>query len=329
MGLSASIHRRAFHDMKRILSITAIVVAIAFAALYRSASTGDGRNAQAYTAASDDIGKAQAGMPAGAARIETTHYAIVSTASHEHAVRVGTATESLYRAYADFFAETIAPPSTLPRAKLKLRLYRDRAEFQANNRSRPWAEAYYLKPVCHAYVAHDKSNPYHWMIHEATHQLNTEVAGFKRRPWIEEGLATYFGSSRILDGELFPGAIDPTAYPIWWLSTFPTSGDRMADTAARRWIPLRALLTGEGAPPIDRNVNLYYIQYWSLTHFLFHYEDGRHAAGYKRLIADGGDFDEFERLIGPADRIEREWYDYLQKIVKDMRRLEDGTASRT
>ena len=54
----------------------------------------------------------------------------------------------------------------------------DREEFQRNNRSRPWAEAYYVRPACYAYYGGGRENPHHWMLHEAVHQLNTEVAKY-------------------------------------------------------------------------------------------------------------------------------------------------------
>ena len=56
-------------------------------------------------------------------------------------------------------------------------------EFKAHNRSQPWAEAYYAERVCHAYLDPTKPNPYHWLLHEAVHQLNREYAGIaKERP---------------------------------------------------------------------------------------------------------------------------------------------------
>lgn len=65
-----------------------------------------------------------------------------------------------------------------------------------------------------------------------------------------------------------------------------------------------AIITGKDALNIDSDVNRYYIQYWCLTHFMFHHEDGRHADAYKRLIIEGGSLENFERIIGPADKID-------------------------
>jgi hypothetical protein len=246
---------------------------------------------------------------------ETPRYRIITTADATQTEQVAQAVEALHDAYLDFFREQLPNANgSSPAKKLKLTLYRDRRQFQAYNNSLPWAEAYYLTPMCHAYYVKGAPNPYHWMVHEATHQLNTEIARFKRAPWIDEGLGTYFGTSRFVNGQLRLGEIDPDTYPIWWLSSFSMSGDVDADIAAERWIPLRAFLTGEGAPPMSGRVNQYYMQYWSLTHFLFHYENGRYADAYKRLIAEGGTLANFERRIGPVDRVQREWYGYLLQL---------------
>ncbi len=234
--------------------------------------------------------------------------------------QVADAVESLYVAHAQVFAADRAPATA--HGKLKLTLYAHQAQFKANNRSMPWAEAYYRRPICYAYYAKDEANPYHWMVHEATHQLNAEVSGFPKYKWVDEGLATYFGTSRIeFDasgrGKLVPGKIDPDAYPIWWLTNSGLTGSLDKDIEAGRWIPIRALITGIDAPNVASNVNRYYIQYWSLSHFLFHGGNGRYAEDYKRLIAEGGSLANFERLIGPADRIEYEWYRDLQDRIAE------------
>lgn len=261
----------------------------------------------------------------GAKLIETAHYTITSTADAAQTQQVADAAEALYSAYAAFFPGKAA---SAPRNRLKLTLYAHQAQFKANNRSLPWAEAYYLRPICYAYYAKNESNPYHWMVHEATHQLNAEVSGFPKTRWVDEGLATYFGTSRIEPGtsepgtsgrgKLVPGKIDRDAYPIWWLTNSGLTGSLDKDIDEGNWVPIRALITGIDAPSIASNVNGYYIQYWSLSHFLFHGENGRYAAGYKRLIAEGGSLANFERLIGPADRVEYEWYRYLQGEIAEL-----------
>ena len=247
-------------------------------------------------------------IPPDAAVEETDHYRIHYTGTPEQARRVGDTVEMLYSAYTSVF------PQTAPAApgKLLVVLYKDRTEFKRNNRSSAWAEAYYMQPACYAYFDAAAENPHHWMMHEATHQLARQVSGFRRNRWIDEGLASYFGTSYIGDNGVQVGAIDAKAYPIWWLGHFQPSGDPASDAAAGKFIPLEVLLTGQGGPPVDLKFNLYYVDAWSLTHFMFHYANGKYAQAYRQFLAQGATLDDFVSLIGPVEKIQAEWYPYLQ-----------------
>lgn len=257
-----------------------------------------------------DGGEAVAG-PA-APPIRSPHFALRSSATPAESAAVLAAMEALHAAYARFFAAELA--GRPPPGAMQLALYADRAEFQRNNTSRPWAEAFYRHPVSHAYVARGVENPHHWMLHEVTHQLNREWAGFRRVQWVEEGLASYFGTSRLVEGSLRVGEVDPDTYPVWWLPAARLSGDFARDVQVGQVIPLRELMAG-GGPGIDRNVNLYYIHYWSLTHFLLEHDGGRYAAGYRRFIASPQPLD-FEATVGDLATIEAEWYDYLLEMTR-------------
>jgi uncharacterized protein YegP (UPF0339 family) len=247
------------------------------------------------------------GLPADATLLRTAHFTIHSTATAEQTTRVAAAAEALEAAYAARFGAT--PPGK----RFELVLYADRDQFKRDNHSRPWAEAYYLAPRCYAYYS-DDANPYHWMLHEATHQLLRESSGYRPAKWINEGIASYFGASRLENGVLREGTIDADAYPIWWLPAWTLTGDLHADIAAGRIIPLRQLIEDTG-PPIDQNVNLYYLHYWSLSHFLLQYDHGRYAAGYTALVARGGSLADFEALVGPVERIEAQWYGYVRQVT--------------
>jgi hypothetical protein len=77
------------------------------------------------------------------------------------------------------------------------------------------------------------------------------------------------------------------------------------------------VISGSG-PPIGERVNLYYIEFWSLTHFLFHYQGGRYARGYRRLISRGGSIGDFEATIGPIDQVQQQWYAYLEQRIDEV-----------
>lgn len=273
-------------------------------------SRADARRGAARPATSTQAGRTPPPLLPAAVTTETVHYRIHSTATPAQTAQVAQAVESLHAGYAALF-----PSTPTRREKLALVLYRDRAQFKRNNHSRPWAEAYYLPPRSYAYFDANARNPYHWMLHEATHQLMREVSGFPRRKWIDEGVAAYLGASRLVDGTLRAGDPDPDAYPTWWLREYAPSGNLAQDIASGRIIPLQQLVSGRGGPDENRYFNLYYVHYWSLSHFLFHYRGGEYAPGYRRLIAEGGSVDAFERLIGALPQIQREWYAYFQEQV--------------
>lgn len=251
-------------------------------------------------------------IPPNAAMRETDHYRIHYTAAAEQADRVASAVEKLYAGYTSVFPPTGAAAP----GKLILVLYRDRTEFRSNNRSSAWAEAYYIKPACYAYFDAEAENPYHWMLHEATHQLARQVSGFRRNRWIEEGLASYFSASKLDASGVQLGTLDAKAYPIWWVGHFQLTGDPARDAAAGKFIPIEVLLTGQGGPNPDLKFNLYYVDAWSLTHFMFHYENGKYADAYKQFLAQGSTLDAFVSLIGPIEKIQAEWYQYLQEQAR-------------
>ncbi|MDB6059079.1 MAG: putative lipoprotein [Verrucomicrobiales bacterium] len=143
----------------------------------------------------------------------TAHFEIASTAQPDQIERVGNILELLYAAYSNKFSSVPTFQHTHP--KLKVRLYKSRDEFRKVNPSVGWAEAFYSRGLCHAYFSDKEANPYQWMLHEAVHQLNHEVAGFDLEKWLEEGLAEYFSCSRIRTNELAVGTIDLNTNPVW------------------------------------------------------------------------------------------------------------------
>lgn len=200
-----------------------------------------------------------------------------------------------------------------------MRLYDTRDEFRSANGIEGWAEALYRRPVCHQYFAADKPNPYHWMVHEATHQLAAEVAGLKLPKWLNEGLAGCFASGRISGGRLDLDEVDVNTYPAWWIGLIATSGQLEDDKSGGSVIPLRAIVSGRGGPKLDARVNLYYLHWWTLVRFLME----EHRDGLAELLRSKGDEAAFEKWVGPFDEVEREWY---RSVLELKKRLEGVTT---
>lgn len=245
----------------------------------------------------------------------TQNFAIHSSATKEQTASVGSSVEALHRSYVTLFEPEVQ------KSQFQLILFKDQAEFKKHNRSSPWAEAYYKRPYSFAYAANGE-NPYHWMLHEVTHQLLTEASGYKLRRWLNEGMATYLGSSKISGNVLQVGNPDKAAYPIWWLAEVRFD-QASKPTFSGSPIPSLQEIIEESGPPVGENVNSYYIAWWSLVHFLMQGDGGTHRQGAIELLKEGGSPESFQRLIGNYADIEPSWHHHLQSLTN----ADTGTSS--
>jgi len=242
--------------------------------------------------------------------IETTHHKVYSTATQQQTADMARALELLYAAYSNRLGAVSGCQYEHPR--LQLKFYKDRNEMRRINPSLGWAEAFYREPYCRAYYSADEINPYHWMLHESVHQLNHEVAHLKLTHWLEEGLAEYFSTSRLMADKLAVGQIDLNTYPVWWLDDLATSTNLAENLKNGSVIPLRAVITDHGGPSMDTHFNLYYLHWWTLTYFLFESEKYHDRA--LQLLQSGGQLEDFEKLIGPVEQVQTEWHDYVRHL---------------
>ena len=242
--------------------------------------------------------------------IETGRHKIFSTATRAQTEDVAAALHQLYTAYSNRFAALPGFQTNHPRMQIKL--YRDRAEMRRINPGLGWAEAFYSKPYCRAYYSAEEINPYHWMLHESVHQLNEEVAHLRLEKWLSEGLAEYLSTSRLHPAGLAVGQIDRNTYPVWWIDELATSASLAENLTNGSVISLRALITNRGGPSMKEQFNLYYLHWWTLTHFIF--ESDAHRANATKLLQRGGGLAAFEELIGPVEKVQAEWHAYVREL---------------
>ena len=247
---------------------------------------------------------------------QTGHYIIYSTATPDQTTEIGRVAEIVYAGYRRLADQLECDINSHPR--LKIKLFRDQKEFRRCTRARSWAEAFYRKPYCYQYYSSEEINPYHWMMHEATHQLNAEVAQLTLPQWLDEGLACYVSTSRIVDGSLDLGQVDTNTYPVWWLGSMSISGDLESDKRNGTIIPLRSIISGRGGPDIDDYFNLYYLHWWSLTHFLMEFEGGAYRPALRRLLAGQADLSAFEEHVGPIETVETQWYEHVLHLKRNL-----------
>jgi hypothetical protein len=77
-------------------------------------------------------------------------------------------------------------------------------------------------------------------------------------------------------------------------------------------IPLRAIITNTGGPSLNQEFNLYYLHWWTLTHFIF--ENPKYRKSAMELLQRGGGLDAFEQTIGSVNAVEPEWFRHVRLI---------------
>jgi len=75
---------------------------------------------------------------------------------------------------------------------------------------------------------------------------------------------------------------------------------------------LRAIITNRGGPSLNSHFNLYYLHWWTLTHFVF--ESPRCREHALELVRRGGSLEALEQTLGPVDQVQVEWHNYVRHL---------------
>ena len=63
---------------------------------------------------------------------------------------------------------------------------------------------------------------------------------------------------------------------------------------------------------MNQHFNLYYLHWWTLTHFIF--ESSKYGDAGMALLQHGGTLDAFEKDIGSVDSISAGWFGHVRRI---------------
>ncbi len=239
----------------------------------------------------------------------TAHFVIDTTATPAQAALTGDVLEALYRGYHRRFVGTDGSPHVGP---LRVRLHATLDELRTVNPGMGWRMSFYEGHLSHSFYDAGWSNATHWVAHEVGHQLAEEVSHYKPEQWLDEGLASYVATSPAGDDSGSFATIDWTSYPARRVRMMATAPDLATSVQNGSIIPLRAIVTGAGGPPVEERPVLYYLHWWTLTRFLL--EHPRHRQVTTELLRSGGHLADVERLCGPLDEVEREWFAYVRSL---------------
>jgi hypothetical protein len=156
-----------------------------------------------------------------------------------------------------------------------------------------------------------KPRVHHVIQHEGFHQVAFALFQDNLPPWVNEGLAEFFGEGIMVDGQLIIGQTNPRVI---------AAIKEAIET--RAYIPFVQMLNMDGqswnANVSNGSAKMQYEQAWSMVHFLVYGEGGRYSdafSDYLRLLNVGmRSYDAFVRAFGTDDvtGFERRWIDFAQ-----------------
>lgn len=154
-------------------------------------------------------------------------------------------------------------------------------------------------------IAGDQTNGTTWHVvqHEGFHQFAHAVIRGELPPWVNEGIAEYFGES-LFTGDAFVTGIVPP----WRLKRLQEE----INAGRLKSVKQMMLLSG-GAWNAQMKIENY-DQAWSMVHFLAHGENGRYQdafVNFMRLIGRGLQWQQaWLQTFGSAADFEQHWKDY-------------------
>jgi hypothetical protein len=148
---------------------------------------------------------------------------------------------------------------------------------------------------------HPTLSTWHTLQHEGFHQFAHAVIGGQLPPWLNEGLAEYFGEGIFTGDGFITGYVPP-----WRLARLKREIDTL--------LPFRQMMSLTSGQWNDRLNLADYDQAWSMVQFLVHGDGERYQkplAACIREISSGKPFNQaWLDTIGPADGFEQRWRAY-------------------
>jgi hypothetical protein len=233
--------------------------------------------------------------------MDSTHYHLWTSASASRGSQALGAAEILHRSW------TAWAGTSHGKRRHNLRLFASRSEMRRALPGLGWAEAIYHDDLCDQYDDPHAERPWHWLVHEGTHQLAAEDARLHLPRWANEGLACLFSASRTRNKSLVLGSVDAETYPVWWLRRKPLAGTLQQDLARGNLVLPSRILSEPDTLDISSSVNAHYLTWWSMAHF-FHTTD---SVAWRNWVFHDGSKAGLLRRYGPAATLDARWYKHV------------------
>jgi hypothetical protein len=226
----------------------------------------------------------------------------------------------LDRMYEEFSRRLAALPPRAPE-KLNVYVFAKRADYLRTLKARYGLDGggtggmFFINPLGSGLAFWTEKLPvrriHHVIQHEGFHQFAYSRFGGDLPPWVNEGLAEFFGESVLVGDDFILGQSTPTV--------IEALQEAIEVTAYVPFIDM-VTLTNQGwrQRAVAGNGDLYYEQAWSMVHFLAYGDGGRYQQPfeqYLRLINQGIlSQPAFVQVFGDdLEGFERRWREYMRK----------------
>ena len=153
--------------------------------------------------------------------------------------------------------------------------------------------------------------------HEGFHQFADSKLGRELPLWLNEGLAEYFGSAIIVDGEVRLGIVEADRIEKIRAAVESRDAlgfDELLNIQSAQWHANMA-----GSP----KGSLQYDQSWSMVHFLVHGDGGRYRNAFESYLSELSrgrtHADAFKKSFGTTDTapFARRWLKFIEEVEPD------------
>jgi len=166
----------------------------------------------------------------------------------------------------------------------------------------------------------------HVLQHEGFHQVAFALFGGNLSPWVNEGMAEFFGEAVLVDGAMVIGQTNPRV-----LDNIRQSIE------TNTYIPFRQMLNMDGgtwnAAVAGGSARVQYEQAWSMVHFLVYGDNGKYAEAFTRFLrllnVGHNTYNAFVQAFGTddVDSFEARWKEFAlaakaSSFVTAMERIE-------
>lgn len=243
--------------------------------------------------------RAQADPPRAANqfhRLESTRYVIHTDLGPDIAREAALRLDRL----AEVFEESAPLPAGEVKQKLPFYLYQNAADYDAAGGKPGTAGVFDGEQLMAVAVDGDGWATWHVVQHEAFHQYANAALEHDLPPWLNEGLAEYFGEAIFTGDGYITGLVPPER-----------ANQVRKAIRAKEYEPLRHLVRLTHDQWNDTFSPARYDHAWSLVHFLHENADPPGPEAVKACITaltSGADpAAAFEKAFGDASAIERQW----------------------